>query len=88
MQKEIYILIGGCFCCLVAKSCYSARVICPWVFPGKNTGLGCHFLPSEMPGDLPNPGVEPMSPTLAGGFFTSVLPEKPLLIGNVCIFAF
>ena len=21
-----------------------ARVHCPWTFPGKNTGLGCHFL--------------------------------------------
>ena len=20
------------------------RVLCPWVFPGKNTGVGCHFL--------------------------------------------
>ena len=22
----------------------SARVLCPWDFPGKNTGVGCHFL--------------------------------------------
>ena len=28
--------------------------------PGKNTGVGCHFL---TPGDLPNPGTEPRSPT-------------------------
>ena len=21
------------------------RLLCPWNFPGKNTGLGCHFLP-------------------------------------------
>ena len=21
------------------------RVLCPWDFPGKNTGVGCHFLP-------------------------------------------
>ena len=26
-------------------------------------------LPFPSPGDLPNPGIEPMSPTLAGGFF-------------------
>ena len=23
---------------------YSARLLCPWDFPGKNTGVGCHFL--------------------------------------------
>ena len=23
---------------------YSARLLCPWDFPGKNTGMGCHFL--------------------------------------------
>ena len=23
----------------------SARLLCPWAFPGKNNGVGCHFLP-------------------------------------------
>ena len=23
---------------------YSIRLLCPWDFPGKNTGVGCHFL--------------------------------------------
>ena len=40
-------------CCLVAKSCmtllqphglWPTRLLCPWDFPGKNTGVGCHFL--------------------------------------------
>ena len=22
----------------------STRLLCPWNFPGKNTGVGCHFL--------------------------------------------
>ena len=38
-------------CCLVAKSCWTllphglwpARLLCPWDFPGKNTGMGCHL---------------------------------------------
>jgi len=33
-----------------------------------------------LPGDLPDPGIKPsspVSPALAGGFFTSVPPEKP-----------
>ena len=41
---------GGC---LVGKSCLTLvtpwtvapRLVCPWDFPGKNTGEGCHFLP-------------------------------------------
>ena len=40
-----------CCCCLVAKSCQTPfqpqglqpiRVLCPWDFPSKNTGVGCH----------------------------------------------
>ena len=23
---------------------YSTRLLCPWVSPGRNTGVGCHFL--------------------------------------------
>ena len=34
-------------------------------------------MPFPPPGDLPNPRIEPISPALAGGFFTSELPEKP-----------
>ena len=35
------------------------------------------WLPLPSPGDLPDPGIEPMSPTLAGGFFTNEPPVKP-----------
>ena len=34
-------------------------------------------LPFPPPGDLPDPGIEPTSPTLAGGFFTTEPPGKP-----------
>ena len=33
-------------------------------------------LPSPPPGDLPDPGIELTSPTLAGGFFTDEPPVK------------
>ena len=39
------------------------------------------YLPYPPPGDLPNPGIKPtslMSPALAGGFFTTLPPGKPL----------
>ena len=34
-------------------------------------------LPFPSPGDLPDAGMEPMSPALAGGFFTTEPPGKP-----------
>ena len=34
-------------------------------------------LPCPPPGDLPEPGIEPTSPALAGGFFTTEPQEKP-----------
>ena len=37
------------------------RLSCPWDFPGKNTAVGCHF---SSPEDLPDPGIQPMSPAL------------------------
>ena len=67
---------------LVAQSCPTlcnlmdykpARLLCPWNSPSNNTGVGCLF-PS--PGDLPDPGMEPGSPALAG-FFTTESPGKP-----------
>ena len=52
------------------------RLLSPWDFPGKNTGVDCHFLLLE---NLPNPGIKLMSlasPSLAGTgrFFTTEPP--------------
>ena len=35
------------------------RLLCPWHFPGEDTGVGCHFLLRR---DLPDPGIKPQSP--------------------------
>ena len=40
-------------------------------------------LPFPSPGDLPDPGMEPASPALAGGFFTTAPPGKPVLVMKV-----
>ena len=45
-------------------------------FPWQEYWCGLSF-PS--PGDLPNPGIEPTSPVLAGRFFTTEPPGSPLL---------
>ena len=45
----------------------TTRVLCPRDSPGKDTGVGCH----APPGDLPDAGTEPApltSPALAGGY--------------------
>ena len=60
----------------------STRLLCPWDFPGKNTGLGCRFL---LQGNLPNPGIKPaslVSPALAGGFFTNCATQEASLEGE------
>ena len=44
-------------------------------FSGQESWSG---LPFPSPGDIPNPGIEPASPALAGGFFTTDAPGKPI----------
>ena len=61
----------------VTRGLWPTRLLCPWHFSGKTTGVGCHF-PS--PRDLPDPGIELRSlasPALASGFFTIEPPGKP-----------
>ena len=51
--------------CSVAQSCptlcdpmtYSPPGICPWDFPGENTGVGCHFLWGIFPTQGSNPSL-------------------------------
>ena len=80
-NMNILRLLINC-CCVVAKSyltlpphgLYPAGLLCLWDFPSKNTGVGCHFL---LQGNLPDLGMEPTSPALAGRFFTTEQPGKP-----------
>ena len=43
---------------------YPARLLCPSNFPGKNTGVGCHFL---LQGIFPTPRIEPESLSVSYG---------------------
>ena len=74
-------------CCLVAKSCLTldTRLFYPWDFPGKNTGMGCHFL---LQGIFPTQGSNQnllhcrRSPALAGKFFAiQVTKEANIQLG-------
>ena len=76
------ILVGFIYlCACMAQSLSCVRLfVTPWtvahqaplsVFPRQEYWSGLPFSP---PGDLPDPGIEPvslMSPALAGGFFTT-----------------
>ena len=79
--------LEGCVVCMRAYSVVSnslqphvlqpTRLLCPWDFPGKYTGVGCHFL---LQGIFPDPEIESVflsSPCIASGFFTTIPPRKP-----------
>ena len=51
-----------------------ARLFCPWGFSRQEYWSG---LPRHPPGDLSNPGMEPMSPTLQADSLPSEPPGKP-----------
>ena len=69
-------------CCSVAESCLT--LVTPWT-AAHQAPLSMGFsrqeywsgLPFPPPGNLPNPGIKPTSPALAGGCFTTELPGKP-----------
>ena len=67
---------------LVAESCPTLGT--PWTEePGRLQSMGFSRqeywsgLPFPSPGDLPDPGAEPMTPALAGRFFITEPPGKP-----------
>ena len=45
-------------------------------------------LPFPPPGDLPDPGIKPVSPALAGKFFTIEPPGKTYRDNSTCLVAF
>ena len=90
-QKIVYPIFDNLklCCCLVGKLCPTLFVNCSLPsasvhgIPRQEYWSG---LPFPSPGDLPNPGVEPVSrasPALSGGFFTTEPPGKPKLESNL-----
>ena len=50
------------------------RLLCPWDSPSQEYWSGWPF---ASPGALPNPGIKPVSPALAGRFFTTEPSRMP-----------
>ena len=72
------IFLNSC-CCLVAKLCltlmqphelWPVRLLCPWGFPGKSTGVDCHFL---LQGIFPT---EPLGEPLFNSLVIILLPVQ------------
>ena len=62
---------------MIVKEAQSCPAVCdysPWNYPGQNTGVGSFSILQE---NLPNPGIEPRSPTLQVDSSLSGLPGKP-----------
>ena len=50
---------------VACQSTEGCRLLCPWDSPGKNTGMGCHFLFQDI---FPNPGIKPTPPALQADY--------------------
>ena len=87
IHAQIYFCICVCVCGWVgAQSCLTLwdplYYICSWNFPGKNTGVGCHFLLQWIFSTHRSEPVSLASPTLAGRFFTTEPPGKPTVVNG------
>ena len=75
-----------CVCSVMSDSwwpygLWSARLPCLWNFPGKCTGVGCHFVVQGVLLTQRSNLQSLVSPALAGGFFpTSNTWEAPILL--------
>ena len=86
-RKFCYILL------LFGRYIMSNSFVSPWTI-ARQALLSIGFLrqeywsglPFPSPGDLPDPGIKPASPALAGRFFTSEPPGKPQL--NLAVLKF
>ena len=58
------------------RGLWPARLVCPWGFSRQEHWSG---LPCPPPGDLPNPGIEPRSPSLQVDSLPAELLGKPVL---------
>ena len=70
-------------CSLRSQGLQPTRLLCPWNFLGKNTGV----VAMSYSRDLPEPGIKSKSlafPALAGIIFTIVPPGKPIV--STCYF--
>ena len=74
LQRAYCLVTEFCLILLRPHGLQPTRLLWPWDFPGKNTGVGGHFL---LQGIFPTQGFELMSPVLAGRSFTTEPQGRP-----------
>ena len=85
------ILLHASVCAKSPQSCATlcnlmdwnpTRLLCPWDFPHKTTGVGCHAL---FQGIFSTQGLNPrlMSPALAGRFFSTGTTWEVLIVLHI-----
>ena len=82
-QREEKLSLYFCCCGLVTQSCLTLLrthglqptwLLCQWDLPGKNPGMGCHFLLQGSSSAC----IKPKSPALAGRIFITDPPGKSM----------
>ena len=94
--------VGCCYCCCYVASVVSnsvrpqrqqpTRLPCPWDSPGKNTGVGCHFLlqcmkvksKSEVTQSCPT-FIDPMDCSLPGSSVHGIFQTRVLEWGAIAL---
>ena len=74
-----------------SRSVMSSSFATPWTVAHQvPLSMALHrqveWLPFLSPGDLPSPGIKPVSPALAGGFFTTEPPGKPKVLYTLLLY--
>ena len=64
------------------RELYPTSLLCPWDSPGKNTGVGSHFL---LQGNLPDSGIDPGSPSMQADSLLTAPPGKPYNKSKRCL---
>ena len=78
-------MIDVCVCAQSCRTLCDPMDCCPpqaplsMGFPRQEYWSGLPF----PPGGIPDPGIGPVSPALADGFFTTAPPGKPPMIDNI-----
>ena len=80
-DPQSLLILFPCLCaCVLSRFSHAHQAPLSMGFSRQEywSGLSC-----PLPGDLPDPGIEPVSPessALAGGFFTTEPPGKPCIV--------
>ena len=74
MILQVYLVAKSCQTLLMTPGTVACQVPLSMGFPRQEY---CSGLPFPSPGDLPDLGIEPVSPALVDGFFTAEPPGQP-----------